>query len=134
MARITGHLGAVYIPGTGTPAKVIDTFDWTLETTVKAERTSVKGNTWERMQTGRAGGTITISAYITTKAFLTKDIINAVNSGSLLTFRLDAIDGNATFQQISGTAYMTRGTIGMPHDDLATDVVELTLDGPPTFT
>ena len=132
MARITGHLGAVYFGAT--PVKVADTYEWSLETTVQTARTSVKGNTWERIQTGRAGGVLTINAFITSKAILTRDIVNAVNSGSLLIFRLDAIDANAAFQQISGTGYMTRGTIGMPHDDRATDSVEITLDGPPTFT
>ena len=132
MARITGHLGAVYFGAT--PDKVLDTFEWVLETNVAPSRTSVKGDTWERHQTGRGSGTITISRWIETKATLTKDIVNAVNSGSQLVFRLDAINNTAAYQQISGTCYMTRGTIGMPHDDLATDVVELTLDGAPTFT
>lgn len=132
MARITGHLGAVYFGAS--PVKVADTFDWVLETNVAPARTSVKGDTWERHQTGRGSGTITVSAWVTTKAFLTQDILNAVNSGSQLIYRLDAIDNNGTYQQVTGNCYMTRGTIGMPHDDLATDVVELTLDGAPDFT
>jgi hypothetical protein len=132
MARITGHLGSVYL---GDPqVKVADTYNWVFETTAKIERASVKGDKWERKVPGRGDGTITIDRYIQTTAVLTKEVADAVNSGEQLSFILEAIDGNVGFQQISGTAYMSRGTVGMPHDDKATDSVEMTLDGIPTFT
>lgn len=132
MARITGHLGAVYL---GSPAvKVADTYNWTLELTAKVERASVKMDKWERKVPGRGDGTITCEAHITTLALLTKELLDAVNNGEQLAFELYAIDADPTFEKVTGTAYVSRGRIGMPHDALATDTVELTLDGAPTFT
>lgn len=132
MPPISGLGGAVYFGAS--PVKVADTYNWTLDITEQVHRTSVKGDAWERKQAGRADGTLTIDAYIATTAALTTLIPAQVTAGNVpVTFRLDAIDGNGTFQQISGTGYITRGTIGMPHDDAARDTVEITLDGVPTF-
>lgn len=132
MPRITGHSGAVYL---GTPlVKVADTYNWTMETTAKVERASVKGDKWERKMPGRGDATITVDAYISTGALLSREIFDAVNTQERLQFRLDAIDANGSFQQITGYGYISRGTIGMPHDDKATDSVEITLDGEPAFS
>ncbi|HEY9014958.1 MAG TPA: phage tail tube protein [Gemmatimonadales bacterium] len=132
MPPISGKEGAIYL---GSPlTKVADTYSWTLDTTAKIERASVKMDKWERKVPGRGDGTITVDRYIATTAVLTKEIADAVNSGEQLAFRLDMIDANAGFQQVSGTAYVSRGTIAAPHDDAARDTVELTLDGAPTFS
>lgn len=129
--RISGHLGAIHLAGNVN--KVADTYNWTLELTTKVERASVKMDRWERKVPGRGDGTLTIDAHITTKAFLTTEQLDAVNLGEQLSFDLWDIDGNATFDHISGTGYVSRGRVGMPHDALATDTIEITLDGAPTF-
>lgn len=132
MPPISGLNGAVYF-GTS-PVKVADTYNWTLDITEQVHRTSVKGDAWERKQAGRADGTLTIDRYIATTAVLTALIPAQVTAGNVpVTFRLDAVDANGAFVNVSGTGYITRGTIAMPHDDAARDSVEITLDGVPTI-
>jgi hypothetical protein len=133
MPPITGNFGAVYLGAS--PVKVADTYDWTLELTAQVHRTSVKGDSWERTQSGRGNGTLTIDRYIATTAALTDDIIGQVAAGNTpITFQLDVVDSTAGFHRIEGTGYITRGTIAIPHDDAARDSVEITLDGVPTFS
>lgn len=132
MPPISGKDGSIYL---GSPlVKVADTYNWTLDLQVKVERASVKMDRWERKVPGRGDGTVTVDAYVSTDALLSREALDAANSGEQLTFRLWAIDANTGFEQVDGTGYITRGTLGMPHDDAARDTVEITLDGVPTFT
>lgn len=132
MARLTGHGGAIYFGVV--PLKIAEAYNWVFEDTVKVERCSVKGDGWERKLAGRGDGTVTCEAYVTTFAFLSRLLPTNVGSSAQITFRLDAIDANAGFQQVSGTGYITRGRLTVPHDALITDVIEITLDGAPVVT
>lgn len=129
MARITGKLGSVWIDG----SKRADTYNWALELNVDVARASVKGDAWERRVPGRGSGTLTIDAYIQTNAFFTRFLPATIGPGTRVGFILYAIDPSASFEKVSGSGYVSRGSIGMPHDDKATDSVEITLDGAPTF-
>lgn len=132
MARLTGHLGAIYFGAV--PVKVAEAYNWVFEDTVKVERCSVKGDAWERKLAGRGDGTVTCEAYVTTFAALARLLPTNVGSGAQVTFRLDAVDASASFQQISGVGYISRGRLTVPHDGLITDVIEITLDGAPVVS
>jgi hypothetical protein len=94
---------------------------------------SIKGDKFERVVPSHNSATITAQAYVTTYAFVIAEIYDAVNSGEQLAFRMDLIDANTAYTQISGTGYLASGTLSAPRGLVVQDF-EMMVDGEWTIT
>ncbi|SRR6266536_246797 len=129
-ARLTGKLGSVYLNA----VKVLDIYNWQYEINAEALPCSIKGDVFERYVVGVGTGRIRAERYITTFAGMTATIMaDTIANGAQTVVILYLIDANNSFSKLTATGYITRGEVAAPHAK-ATDQIEITLDGIPTYS
>jgi hypothetical protein len=127
MARLGGNFGAVYV-GTS-PVKILDIYDWTWEASTELLNASIKMDIIERWipshGTGyrftakrRNQGTTVFPALVFDSA------VNATQT----TWRLDLVDNNNSFVQISGKGYARTTSLNAPADTAVDETFELQFD------
>ena len=131
MARIVGKGGAVYL---GSPlVKVGDIYDWEFSSTGVAFPASIKMDLYDRFSPSHGNAKFTAKRRVNTSAVGMKEVTDMAGTGELLDFRLDLIDANAAFTQITGSGYVTSGGLAAPRG-AADDTFEITVDGAWTVT
>lgn len=126
MARKTGKLASLYL-GVA-PTRVGELFDWTFETNTENLVASIKGDAFERFVPSHNSARITAQRYLNTSAIMTQEVRDAAFLGEQITFRLDLIDGSASFSQLAGTGYFSRGALTAPRGAVVEDF-EIIVDG-----
>jgi len=143
MARLTGHLGSVYIKsGGGSLAVVADVYDWTMEMTVEAAPCPIKG---EKPDTYSIGGTstkITCQRYTTSASAFALLAAAAgaaggtatpnLASGAIVGFTLRGLDSATGAFTVDGEGIVTRGNMSANHAQLLNDTLEITCYTIPT--
>lgn len=131
MARKVGKEGAVYL---GSPlVKVADIYDWAWEAATEMLGCDIKMDAFSRFTPSHGNARFTAKRRLNTTALLTKEVFDSANNGEQLAFRLDLIDNDNTLSQISGTGYVSSGSVGAPRDAIS-DEFEITVDGDYTVT
>jgi len=131
VARITGILGAVYMGST--PTRVADVYDWTFQSAIDLHPVDIKGDAYHKWGVGAAGATFSAKRRVETTGFfsgivLTSAAANADGVPDQTLFRLDLIDSQSGFTQITGQGFISAGSLNAPQDAVD-DTIEITLDG-----
>jgi hypothetical protein len=129
MARLTGHLGSIYLNTTTSLMKVADTHNWTMELTVEAAPCPIKGEKAEQYAFGGTTVRITCERYTTSAAFLALQARSAGNSAdganTTVDYELRGVDGDGTNFVVSGSGIVVRGNLSAPHNQLLGDTLEI---------
>lgn len=145
MARLTGHLGSIYVKsGGGSLAKIAETYNWTMEMTVELAPCPVKG---EKPDTYSIGGTstrIVCERYVASApAFATLAAAAGgaggaatpnLASGAIVGFQLRGVDADGTNFVVDGEGIVTRGNLSATHNQLLNDTLEIACYTIPTIT
>lgn len=129
MARLTGHLGSIYLNTTTSLIKVADTHNWTMELSVDAAPCRIKGEKVEQYALGGTTIRITCERYVTSPAFLALQSRTAANSADAANvtvgYNLRGVDADGTNFNVTGTGVVVRGNLAAPHNQLLTDTLEI---------
>lgn len=113
--------------------KVADIYDWVCNLTTDIADATIKGELFGRKVPGIGQGTITAKRRVNTTAILAREALDSALLGEQLTYRLDLIDNQAGFTQVSGTAFVSSGSLTAP-SEAVDETIELTMDGEPTWS
>lgn len=137
MARITGVFGAVYTGAVGDSnlTKTADVYDWVFDTTVEVLPCDIKSDKYHKFALGAAGAKFTAKRRLESTSFFSHQaLLDAATTnvpttaGAQLLFRLDLIDNNSSFAQITGQGFVSAGSLTNPQDSVD-DSIEVTFDG-----
>lgn len=126
-ARLSGLNGAVYMGAT--PTIVADVYEWTFEPKEDLLPCDIKSDRYHRFVPDAGGAVFRAKRRIESTAFFSGLVIDAIANETQALFRLDLIDNNGSYTQIQGQGYVTSGTLGVPYNGPADDMIELTFDG-----
>ena len=127
MARLGGNSGAVYVGAS--PAKVLDIYDWVFEASTELLNASIKSDVIERWVPSHGTGyrfTAKRRNQGTTvfPAFVFDSAVNATQT----VWRLDLVDNNNSFVQISGKGYARTTSLNAPADAAVDETFEVQFD------
>ena len=131
-ARITGHLGAIYLDSDTN--KIADVFDWTFTPSVELFQCDIKSDKFHKYAATGGGGAVFTARRFHQAASLfnilarTQANVAANAATAQLLFRLDLIDANGSFAQVLGQGYVTGGSLTNPQGPV-NDSLEVTFDG-----
>jgi hypothetical protein len=117
VARLSGQLGAVYVKVAGVFTKVADIYDWQFTANTTMLACSIKMDTIERFTASHGSG-VKFTAKRRTEgvSVLPFYVADSANNGTQTTWRLDLIDNDNTFTQITVNGYAEQSTSNAPAD------------------
>lgn len=128
MARYSGNAGAVYLGAS--PVKVLDVYDWHYDSSVKLLDASIKGDTIERFAPSHGTG-LKFTAKRRSQggaSVFPNLVLDAAVNATQTTWRLDLIDNNNSFVQITGKGYAMDSSLNAPADQAVEETFTLQFD------
>jgi hypothetical protein len=128
MARFSGNAGAVYVGAS--PVKVADIYDWQWEANTELLNASIKMDVIDRFVPSHGTGyrftakRRSQGAASVFPAFVFDSAVNATQT----VWRLDLVDNNNGFIQISGKGYAKSTSLNAPADQAVDETFELQFD------
>jgi hypothetical protein len=128
MARLTGKNGAVYVKIVSTFTKVADIFDWEFHNNTTVYDISIKGDTIERwIPSHNSGVRFTAKRYNQGTTVFPLQVIDSAVNATQTEWRLDLIDNNNSFVQITVRGYAIAGSTSAPRG-MSEETFELQID------
>lgn len=134
MSRLAGPQGAVYVKISGIFTKVADVYDWEFGADTKMRDISIKMDAIDRWIPSHAEN-VRFTAkrrHEGTSAFAPYVSDSAANA-TYTTWRLDLIDNNASYLQITCNGYAMRSRTTVPQEGID-ETFELQIDDSYTFS
>ncbi|SRR6266852_2431345 len=131
MARQTGQFGAVYVKIGGVFTKIFDTYDWTFDTKNELLKIPIKMDATEVYQPSHNDASFTAKRIIESSAWL-GFISDASLNDTLTIWRLDLIDSNNAFTQLTVQGFAETETYNTPSGARAEETFKLQISGDST--
>lgn len=117
MARLAGISGAVYVKIAGVFTKVADVYDWQFTQNTTMLNCSIKSDTIERFTPSHSSGVkFTAKRRNEGSEVFPFYVTDAAQNATQTTWRLDLIDNNNSFTQITVNGYAETATTNAPQD------------------
>lgn len=135
MARYSGNFGAVYVKVAGVFTKILDVYDWTFNAETTNLRVDIKGDAIERWIPSHASGVKFTAKRRSEGTFNSFPIFvgDSATNATQTTWRLDLIDNNSSFIQITGNGYAESTSINSPQGDAVDETFGLQFDDSYSF-
>ena len=122
-ARLAGTSAAIYYNTDATPIKIADVFDWKLTSDAMLLKCDIKGDLTERWIPSHESNMTFTAKRRNEGVALFPAFLGSTLVGTRGSFRLDLIDANAGFTQISCVGWVKSISLDAPQEGVADELV-----------
>jgi hypothetical protein len=135
VARLTGTQVAIYAKVSGSFTKILDGYDWEQKTGTQMLRCDIKGDDTERYTASHGEGMVfTCKRRSEGDTKLVEWVIDAAQNNTYSTWRLDMIDNNGSYCQVTCNGYARSSSLKAAVESGIDEDFELQIDDVLTFS